>query len=185
MRRPGGYSIRRTWRPGSCLRPREWGSPSTYTSGLLCGATTDSDLNVRAAMLHVFGDVGASAAVIVGGGVILLTGWYLADPLISLAIAGLIAKGASDILRETVDILTEAAPKNLNAPQMVRDIMRVATVQNVHDLHVWSVAGGMPVLTGPRSGGRGLHPESLREGAGRPEPVAQRRLWNHPHHDPV
>ena len=108
------------------------------------GAT---DLNVRAAALHVFADASASMAVIVAGGVILLTRWYQADPLISLAIAALIARGAWDILRETVDILMEAAPNDLNVPQMVRDMMRVPAVQDVHDLHVWSIAGGMPVLT--------------------------------------
>ncbi len=106
-----------------------------------------TDLTVRAAVLHVFGDVGASAAVVVGGGVILLAGWYPADPLISLAIAALIAKGAWDIIRETVDILMEAAPNDLNVAQMVRDMMRVPAVQDVHDLHVWSIAGGLPVLT--------------------------------------
>lgn len=105
------------------------------------------DLNIRAAVLHVFGDVGASAAVVAAGGVILLTGWSLADPLVSLAIALLIAKGAWDILRETIDVLMEAAPKDLNVAQMVRDMMRVPAVQDVHDLHIWSVAGGMPMLT--------------------------------------
>ncbi len=105
------------------------------------------DLNVRAAVLHVFADVGASLAVIVAGAAILLTGWYQADALISLAIAVLIARGAWDVLRETVDILMEAAPTDLNVPQMVRDMMRVPAVRDVHDLHVWSIAGGMPVLT--------------------------------------
>jgi cobalt-zinc-cadmium efflux system protein len=75
--------------------------------------------------------------------VILLTRWYPVDSLIALAIAVLIAKGAWDILRETVDILMEAAPSDLNVPQM----MRVSAVQDVHDLHFWSIAGGMPVLT--------------------------------------
>ena len=105
------------------------------------------NLNVRAAMLHVFGDVGASAAVIVGGVIILVTKWYLADPLISLAIALLIARGAWSILRETVDILMESTPKDLNVAQMVRDMMKLKTIQDVHDLHVWSLAGGIPILT--------------------------------------
>lgn len=86
-----------------------------------------TDLNIRAAVLHVFGDVGASAAVVAGGVVILLTAWYPADPLISLGIALMIAKGAWDILRETVDILMEATPKDLSVAQMVRDMMRVPT----------------------------------------------------------
>jgi len=106
-----------------------------------------NNLNVRAAMLHVFGDVGASAGVILGGLVILVTGWQAADPLISLGIAVLIAKGAWDILRETTDILMEATPKQVNAAELVRDLLRVPGVHDVHDLHIWSLAGGMPVLS--------------------------------------
>jgi cobalt-zinc-cadmium efflux system protein len=115
--------------------------------GLALRAHSHGDLNVRAVVLHVFGDVGASAAVVAGGGVILLARWYPADPVISLGIAVLIAKGSWDIIRETVDILMEAAPKELDMAQMVRDMMRVPFVQDVHDLHVWSVAGGMRMLT--------------------------------------
>jgi cobalt-zinc-cadmium efflux system protein len=105
------------------------------------------NLNVRAAMLHVFGDVGASVGVIVAGVAILISGWYPADPLLSLAIAALIAWGAWGILRETVDILMEATPKDLNVAQLVRDLVRVPEIDDVHDLHVWSIAGGMRVLS--------------------------------------
>lgn len=105
------------------------------------------NLNARAAMLHVFGDVGASAAVIVGGLVILATGWDLADPIVSLLIAALIAKGAWDVLGEALGILLEATPRNVDVAQMVRDMTGLPTVKDVHDLHVWSLAGGMPVLT--------------------------------------
>lgn len=115
--------------------------------GMGLRAEGKDNLNVRAAMLHVFGDVLASAGVIVGGLVILLSQWYLADPLISLGIAIMIAKGAWDILRETLDILMEAVPKDLNIAQMVRDMMQFPVVKDVHDLHVWSLAGGMPILT--------------------------------------
>lgn len=108
--------------------------------------STDN-LNVRAAMLHVFGDVAASAAVIVAAGVIALTGWYAADPLLSLGIAALIAGGAWSILRETVDILMEAAPRNLDPEALVRDLRSLPKVEDVHDLHVWSIAGGLPVLS--------------------------------------
>ena len=67
--------------------------------------------------------------------------------MISLGIAALITTGAWDILRETVDILMEATPKDLDVAQMVRDMMRVHAVEDVHDLHVWSIAGGMSLLT--------------------------------------
>src|SRR5207237_354337 len=59
----------------------------------------------------------------------------------------LIARGAWGILRETVDILMEATPKDLNMAQMVRDIVRLPGVEDVHDLHVWSIAGGMCALS--------------------------------------
>jgi cobalt-zinc-cadmium efflux system protein len=115
--------------------------------GLGLRQEVDENLNVRAAFLHVFGDVGASAAVIVGGVVILLTGFYPADPLISLAIATLIAWGAWRVVRETVDILLEATPRNLNVAQLVRDLMQLPGIQDVHDLHIWSIAGGMNALS--------------------------------------
>ncbi|HEX8729724.1 MAG TPA: cation diffusion facilitator family transporter [Ktedonobacterales bacterium] len=105
------------------------------------------NLNVRAALLHVFGDVGASAAVIIGGIVILLTGWYPADPIISLVIAALIAWGAWRVLRETLDILMEAAPRDVNVTELVSDIVNLPGILDVHDLHVWSIAGGMRALS--------------------------------------
>jgi cobalt-zinc-cadmium efflux system protein len=105
------------------------------------------NLNVRAAALHVFGDVGASMAVIVAGVVILLSGWYPADPILSVGIAGLIALGAWRILRETTDILLEGVPKDINLSALVRDMMRVEGVQDVHDLHVWCIASGMYALS--------------------------------------
>jgi cobalt-zinc-cadmium efflux system protein len=104
-------------------------------------------LNVRAAMMHVFGDVAASVGVILAGVVILLTGWTLADPLLSIGIALLIAIGAWSILRETTDILLEAVPRGISISALVDDMKRVAGVQDVHDLHVWSIASGMYALS--------------------------------------
>ena len=84
------------------------------------------NLNMRAAALHVFGDVGASIAVIVAGLIILLTDWTPADPLLSVGIAGLIAVGAWRILRETTDILLEASPKGIEMPALVHDMKQLA-----------------------------------------------------------
>jgi cobalt-zinc-cadmium efflux system protein len=106
-----------------------------------------NNLNVRAAMLHVFGDVGASVGVIVAGIIILLTGWTFVDPLISVGIAILIAVGAWRILRETTDILMEAVPRGLSMPNLVKDMKTVEGVQDVHDLHVWSITSNMYALS--------------------------------------
>ncbi|HEX7733659.1 MAG TPA: cation diffusion facilitator family transporter [Ktedonobacteraceae bacterium] len=105
------------------------------------------NINVRAAALHVFGDIGASVAVIVAGLVILLTRWNPIDPLLSVGIAVLIAFGAWRILHETMDILLEAVPKDVNLSALVRDMMRVKGVYDVHDLHVWCITSGMYALS--------------------------------------
>jgi cobalt-zinc-cadmium efflux system protein len=107
----------------------------------------DQNLNTRAALLHVLGDIGASVGVIAGGAVILLTGWYVVDPLISLFIAALIARGAWTILGETVSILMEGTPRGVDVSRLARDVTSIPTVTDVHDLHVWSIAGGMTALS--------------------------------------
>jgi cobalt-zinc-cadmium efflux system protein len=104
-------------------------------------------LNERAAMLHVFSDVGASAGVIIAGIIILLTRQTIVDPLLSVGIAVLIAIGAWRILRETTDILLEAVPRELSLPDLVRDMRKIEGVQDVHDLHVWSIASNMYALS--------------------------------------
>jgi cobalt-zinc-cadmium efflux system protein len=105
------------------------------------------NLNVRAAALHVFGDTVASVGVIIAGIIILTTGWTLADPLLSVGIAVLIAIGAWRILRETTDILLEAVPRSISLSHLVEDMKGVEGVQDVHDLHVWSIASGMNALS--------------------------------------
>ena len=104
-------------------------------------------LNVRVATLHVFGDVMASIGVIVAGVIILLTGWTVVDPLLSVAIAVLIAVGAWGILRETTDILLESVPRDISLTHLVEDMQRIEGVQDVHDLHVWCIASGMYALS--------------------------------------
>jgi cobalt-zinc-cadmium efflux system protein len=105
------------------------------------------NLNTRAASLHVLGDIAASVAVVLAGVIILLTGWSLADPLLSVGIAVLIAFGAWRILRETTEILLEAAPKEISLSALVHDMLHITGVQDVHDLHVWCIASGMYALS--------------------------------------
>jgi cobalt-zinc-cadmium efflux system protein len=98
------------------------------------------NLNLRAALLHVTGDVAASAAVVIGGVVILLTGWLYIDPLLSLAIGGLIAFGAWGIVRETVNLLLEGAPARIDLGAVTQELARADHVTSVHDLHVWALS---------------------------------------------
>jgi len=105
------------------------------------------NLNVRSAALHVLGDLGASAGVIVAGLIILLTGFTPADPAISVGIALLIAISATRIMRETVNILLEATPRGMPMSALVHDMLRVPGIRAVHDLHVWSISSGMRALS--------------------------------------
>jgi cobalt-zinc-cadmium efflux system protein len=97
-------------------------------------------LNVRAAMLHVGGDIGASVGVVVAGVVILLTGWLYIDSLLSLGIAVLIAFGAWRIVRETVNLLMEGTPAEIDVAAVTREITATELVTGMHDLHVWALS---------------------------------------------
>jgi cobalt-zinc-cadmium efflux system protein len=97
-------------------------------------------LNVRAALMHVIGDLGASVGVVVAGIVILLTGWLYIDPLLSLGIAVLIAFGAWQIVRETVNLLMEGTPGEIDLAAVTREITGTDLVTSMHDLHVWALS---------------------------------------------
>ncbi|MGH2503818.1 MAG: cation diffusion facilitator family transporter, partial [Ktedonobacterales bacterium] len=104
-------------------------------------------LNSRAARIHVVGDIGASAAVVIGALVIALTGATWVDPIISVAIACLIAYGASRLILETVDILMESTPADISTEAVARDIRQIGGVRAVHDLHVWTITSGIRALS--------------------------------------
>src|SRR5713226_1624678 len=97
-------------------------------------------LNMRAAFLHVAGDIGASAGVVIAGVVILLTGWLYIDPILSLGIAALIAWGAWRIVRETINLLLEGTPPDIDLSAVADEIKRSDQVVGFHDLHVWALS---------------------------------------------
>jgi cobalt-zinc-cadmium efflux system protein len=101
----------------------------------------ERNLNVRAALLHVLGDLAASIGVIVAGVVILLTGWLYADPIVSLAITALIAFSAIRIVLDTMNVLLEGVPSGIDVAEVRRTIAATPGVNSVHDLHVWSLSG--------------------------------------------
>lgn len=104
-------------------------------------------LNLRAALLHVTGDVAASVGVVIAGLVILLTGWLYIDPLLSIAIAALIAYGALGIVRETVNLLLEGTPREIDLAAVRAEIESSSLVTSVHDLHVWALSSDEMALS--------------------------------------
>ena len=105
------------------------------------------DLNVRSAFLHVLGDAAASVGVIAGAILMRYTGWYQADPLISIAIGLLILVGAGRVLREAVHILMEGVPRGLSVEQVATHIRSVEGVLDVHHLNIWSVCSHIFALS--------------------------------------
>jgi cobalt-zinc-cadmium efflux system protein len=104
-------------------------------------------LNVRGAFLEVAADALGSLAVIISAVVILTTGWLAADPIASLVIGLMIVPRTWKLLRETLDVLLEAAPKNVDMMDVRAHILALDGVEDVHDLHAWTITSGMPVLS--------------------------------------
>ncbi len=98
------------------------------------------DLNVRSAFLHVLGDALASVGVIVAGAIIVLTGWMVADPLVSVLIGIIILVGSGSLLRKTLHILVEGVPSGLTATDVAEAMQELPAVSEVHDVHVWTVS---------------------------------------------
>jgi cobalt-zinc-cadmium efflux system protein len=104
-------------------------------------------LNVRGAYLEVLGDAASSAAVIVAGAVIWATGWAIADPLASAAVALLILPRTWTLLRHAVNVLLEGAPAHLDVGEIESALCAARGVRRVHDLHVWTLTSGREAMS--------------------------------------
>jgi cobalt-zinc-cadmium efflux system protein len=105
-------------------------------------------LNERGAYLHVVSDLLGSVGAVAAGAVVLATGWTAADPLISALIALLILASAWRLVRESVDVLLEAAPAHVPLARVHQRLAAVPGVRSVHDLHVWTVTSGVVAMSG-------------------------------------
>ena len=106
-----------------------------------------ASLNMRGAYLEVLGDLAGSTAVIVAAIVIATTGWIQADSVASVAIALLILPRTYGLLREAVDVLLEATPKGVDMSQVRAHILEAPGVDDVHDLHAWTITSGLNVVS--------------------------------------
>ncbi|MGW6460190.1 cation diffusion facilitator family transporter [Streptomyces sp. NPDC055078] len=113
---------------------------------LLMRGQKDS-LNVRGAYLEVLNDALGSVAVLISATVILTTGWQAADPIASLVIGLMIVPRTLKLLRETLNVLLESAPKDVDMAEVRAHIVALPGVEDVHDLHAWTITSGMPVLS--------------------------------------
>ncbi|MGI8643685.1 MAG: cation diffusion facilitator family transporter, partial [Thermomicrobiales bacterium] len=114
---------------------------------LMRGGGHEENLTTRGAFLHVVGDMLGSVGAITAALVMLATGWYLADPILSAGIGLLILWSSWRLLRESVEVLLEATPAHIDTSEVRAAMIAVDGVSGVHDLHVWTVTSGLVALS--------------------------------------
>ena len=107
---------------------------------------TKRDINIRSALMHEIGDTLSTAAVIVGGWAIMITGQRWIDPALSVAIGGMILWSSIGIIRESLNILLEGTPRGMELEQISSAVSKVEGVCDIHDLHVWSIGSDTHAL---------------------------------------
>ncbi|MFC4099831.1 cation diffusion facilitator family transporter [Paenibacillus xanthanilyticus] len=105
------------------------------------------NINVRSAYLHVLGDALGSVGAIAAGLLMYFFSWYAADPIISVVVALLILKSAWGVIKWAVHILMEGTPPAVDAEQVKSTLLTIEGVQDVHDLHIWTITSGMDSLS--------------------------------------
>jgi len=116
-------------------------------SAYLLHGEHEHDLNMRGAWLHVIGDALGSVTAILAGALILAFGWVWADAVSSVLISLIIIIGAWNLIKESVNVLLEGTPAHINLKAVEETIRATANVEDVHDLHVWTITSGMEALS--------------------------------------
>jgi cobalt-zinc-cadmium efflux system protein len=116
-------------------------------TALLVRRGAENDLNLKSAFLHLMGDVFSTVGAVIAGIIIRFTGLNWLDPLVSVLIGVLILWNAWGILRESLEILMESTPADIDMDSLRRDILAVEGVRGVHDLHVWSITSQLRYLS--------------------------------------
>jgi len=105
------------------------------------------DLNLRSAYLHVLADLGGSVSVVIAGAVMWLTRWYMADPVISIALALAVLVGSGRLLLDTAHILFEGVPRGVDLEAVADAVRSVPGVEAIHDLHIWTICSNLLALS--------------------------------------
>lgn len=116
-------------------------------TALLVRKGSEQDLNIRSAFVHLMGDVVSTIGAVLAGVAIYFTGAHWLDPLVSVLIGFLILYNARGILRDSVDILLEATPRDIDTRQLVDDVKQIEGVLGVHDLHIWSITQNLRTMS--------------------------------------
>ena len=123
------------------------GLVANIASARVLHPASDSSLNVRGAYLHILGDLLGFVGTIAAALVIQYTGWLRADTIASILVSLLIVRGAWALVRDSVDILLESTPAHISVPAVRAKLEAIPGVENVHDLHVWTVTSGVIAMS--------------------------------------
>jgi cobalt-zinc-cadmium efflux system protein len=127
----------------------------TLIGARLLHASAGESLNMRGAFLELVGDLLGAIGTIAAAIIILATGWTIVDPIISAVIGLLILPRALSLLRSVIDVLLESTPRHLDTHEIESAMRAVKGVDEVHDLHVWTITSGFDAMSGHvRSNGR-------------------------------
>ncbi|MBB6451852.1 cobalt-zinc-cadmium efflux system protein [Salirhabdus euzebyi] len=113
---------------------------------LMRGDTSDN-LNMRSAFLHVLGDLLGSVGAIVAGLLIIFFGWNIADPIASVFVAFLILISGWRVTKDSIHVLMEGKPAHIDIKKIENNLLAIAGVKGIHDLHVWAITSNFPTLT--------------------------------------
>ncbi len=116
-------------------------------TALIVRRGSSKDLNLRAVFLHLSADVASTIGAVAAGVIIFFTGADWIDPVVSVLIGFAIIASAWGILQETIEILLESTPRDVDVPAMLSELMQVPGVLGVHDLHVWSLTRSLRTMS--------------------------------------
>jgi len=123
------------------------GLVANLVSAVILNRGDKENVNMRGAFLHMVADALGSVGAIVAGAVIWATGWTLIDPIASVVISILILWSGWGLLKRTINILLEATPENIDYHEVKESLECLDNVESVHDLHIWTISSGVPVLS--------------------------------------
>ncbi len=109
--------------------------------------TSHGSLNIKSAFVHMMADTFSSLIVVIGAIIMHYTQWYMLDPTLSILICIIILIWSYQLIRDSVDILLEATPKDVSLEDVVKDIKELAEVEDVHDIHIWTITSGMYAMS--------------------------------------
>jgi cobalt-zinc-cadmium efflux system protein len=118
------------------------------TTALLFFRNKDRDLNIKGAFLHLLSDAAVSAALVIGGIIIIYTNWYWIDPLLGILVAIMIVFSTWGLLRDSLRLSLDAVPQGIDLRAVQAAIEKIAGVQDFHHIHIWALSTTENALTG-------------------------------------